>query len=146
MLLRKLSDALQSLSKGDKATLLGWGSKEDDMEEKYSPLQVASRVWGKFWAFPEHNPSRIEDYSVYIQIKQSGNEFYMIRVTKSGFLWKGFKSGTSWRLIQDEEELFKNKDILGAVHVRFRELPIMINDKELEPFPNYNFFWNYISK
>ena len=116
------------------------------MEEKYNPLQIASHVWGKFWALPEHNPSKIEDYSIFIQIKQTENEFYLIRVTKSGFLWKGFKSGTSWRLIQDEEELFRNKDLLGAVHVMFRDMPVIINNKELEPFPNYNFFWNYIAE
>jgi hypothetical protein len=116
------------------------------MEEKYNPYHLVSQVWGKFWANPEHQHSKIEDYSIFIRIKQNEIECYQIRITKAGSLWKGFTSGTTWRLIQDEEELFKNKDLLGAVNVEFRNKPIKINDKVLEPFPNYDYFWNYITR
>jgi len=115
------------------------------MEEKYDPLQVVSHVWGKFWALPEHQDSQIEDYSIFIEIKYSKNECYQIRATKNGTLWKGTCAGTDWRSIKDEEELYKKRDFLGAVHVRFRNKLIKINDKVVDPFPNYIFFWNYIT-
>ena len=116
------------------------------MEEKYDPLQAASHVWSKFWPLPEHRNSKIEDYTIFIQIKQSENECYLIRPSKSGYLWKGSASGTQWRLISDEEELYKNRDLLGVVYVKFRNNLVMINAKELEPFPNFNLFWNYITR
>jgi len=116
------------------------------MEEKYNPFQVASHVWGKFWALPGHQISSIEDYSAFIEIKKTEKECYLIRPSKQGYLWKGNLFGTKWRLIPDLEELFENKDLLGTVHIRFRDKPIKINDNTLEPFPNYEFFWNYITR
>jgi hypothetical protein len=123
----------------------GAGEGATKMEEKYDPLQLVSHVWGKFWAFPEHQDSQIEDYSIFIEIRYSKKEYYQIRATKNGTLWKGTDSGTTWRHVKDEEELYKKRDFLGAVHVRFRDKPIKINGKILDPFPNYIFFWNYIS-
>lgn len=116
------------------------------MEEKYDPLQIVSHVWGKFRALPEHLDSQVEDYSIFIKIKQSENEYYLIRSSKYGHLWKGILSGTDWRMITDTEELSENKDLLGTVHIKFRNNPIRINNKPLEPFPNYDFFWNYITR
>jgi hypothetical protein len=116
------------------------------MEDKYSPLHVVSHVWGKFWAFPEHQNSAIEDYSIFIEDKHSENDCFQIRVTKNGCLWKGIRLGTAWRAIKDEEELYKNREFLGAVHITFRNDPIKMNDKVLEPFPNYDFFWSYITR
>lgn len=116
------------------------------MEEKYDPLQVVSHVWGKFWTLPDHQNSKIEDYSVFIEIRQSEKECYQIRASKNGTLWMGTCAGTAWRYIKDEEELYKKRDFLGAVHVRFKDKPIEINNKLLEPFPNYIFFWNYITR
>ena len=115
------------------------------MEEKYDPLQLVSHVWGKFWALPEHQGSQIEDYSIFIEIKYSKNECYQIRATKNGTLWKGTCAGTDWRSIKDEEELYKKRDFLGAVHVRFRNKLIKIHNKMIDPFQNYDFFWSYIT-
>jgi hypothetical protein len=116
------------------------------MEEKYDPLQIVSHVWGKFWALPEHQHSQIEDYSIFIEIRYTKNECYQIRATKNGTLWKGTCAGTSWRHIKDEEELYKKRDFLGAIQVRFRDKPIKMNGKLLDLFPNYIFFWNYIAR
>jgi hypothetical protein len=116
------------------------------MEEKYDPLQIVSHVWGKFWALPGHRDSQIEDYSIFIEIRYSKNECYQIRATKNGTLWKGTEPGTTWKAVKDEEELYKKRDFLGAVHVRFRDRPIKMNNKIIDPFPNYTFFWNYITR
>lgn len=116
------------------------------MEDKYNPLHVASHVWGKFWAFPEHQNSSIEDYSIFIEIKQTESECYLIRPSKNGYLWRGSLSGTRWTLITELEELNENKELLSAVHIKFREEPVKIKDKILEPFPNYDLFWYYITR
>jgi hypothetical protein len=116
------------------------------LEEKYDPLQIVSRVWSKFRALPDHRDSKIEDYAIFIEIKNSQKEYYQIRAAKNGFLWRGTESGQTWRSVEDEEELFRARDSLGAVLVRFRERPIKIKGKILDPFPNYTFFWNYIKR
>jgi hypothetical protein len=116
------------------------------MEEKYSPLHVVSQVWGKFWWIPEHQGSRVEDYSIFIGDKQDENECYLIRASKSGCLWKGIRFGKSWMSINDEEELYRKREFLGEVHIKFRNNPIKMSDKVLEPFPNYNLFWSYITR
>jgi hypothetical protein len=132
------------------STKISWDKDKGEgaikMEEKYDPLQVVSHIWGKFWPLPEHQNSQVEDYSISIEIRYSKNECYQIRATKNGTLWKGECSGTSWRAIKDEEELYKKRDFLGAVHVRFRGKLIKIDNKVLDPFPNYIFFWNYITR
>ena len=119
--------------------------KGEKMEDKYSPLHVASHIWIKFWGLPGHQSTSVEDYSVFIEIKQTENECYLIKPSKHGYLWKGTLTGTKWKLITDFEELYKKKDLLKSVRVRFKEEPVKINDKILEPFPNYDFFWNYIT-
>lgn len=116
------------------------------MEEKYNPLYVASHIWSKFWGLSGHQNSAIEDYSIFIEIKQSENECFLIKPSKHGYLWKGTLFGTKWKLITEIEELNNNKDLLSAVHVRFRGELIKMNNKILEPFPNYDLFWNYITK
>jgi hypothetical protein len=115
------------------------------MEEKFNPLHAASCVFAKFWMLPDHQGGELADYSIFIEIKQSENMCYLIRPTKSGYLWKGILSGTKWKLITNFEELNENKDLLGAVHIKFRDKPIEINNNPLEPFPNYGLFWNYIT-
>jgi hypothetical protein len=124
----------------------GKGAGAIKMEEKYDPLHVVSHVWAKFYTLPEHKNSKIEDYSIFIEIKYSKNECYHIRASENGTLWKGTCAGTSWRSVKDEEELYKKREFLGAVHVRFRNKLIEINDKVVDPFPNYDFFWNYITR
>ncbi len=116
------------------------------MEDKYDPLHVVSHVWAKFYTVPEHKNSKIEEYSIFIEIKYSKNECYQIQAAKNGTLWKGTCAGTDWRSVEDEEELYKKRDFLGAVHVRFRNKLIKINNKVVDPFPNYNFFWSYITR
>lgn len=116
------------------------------MQDKFNPLQAYSCVFSKFWMFPEHQDSQIADYSIFIEIKQSENECYLIKPSKIGYLWKGILFGTKWKLITNFEELYENKDLLGAVHIKFRNDPIKIDNMPLEPFPNYDLFWNYITK
>ncbi|MDH4218481.1 MAG: hypothetical protein OEW69_08665 [Nitrospirota bacterium] len=116
------------------------------MEDKYDLLQIVSRVWARFYTLPEHKNSKIEEYSIFIEIKNSNDECYLINAREEDFLWKGMLSGITWQVIMDEEELYKKRDLLGFVHVRFRDKPIKINNKILDPFPNYDFFWNYIIK
>lgn len=116
------------------------------MEEKYDPLHIVSHVWAKFYTLPEHKNSKIEDYSIFIEIDNNKNECYLIKAREDTFLWKGPCAGTNWDAIKDEEELYKKRDILGAVHVRFRDKLIKIDNKVLDPFPNYIFFWSYITR
>jgi len=116
------------------------------MQDKYNPLHVASHVWGKFFTLSGHQNSSVEDYSVCIEIKGSENECYLINPTATGYLWKGTCSRDIWRVVEDTEELYKKRDLLGAVHIRFRDEPIKIEDKVLEPFPNYALFWDYLTR
>jgi hypothetical protein len=116
------------------------------MEEKYSPLHIVNHVWGKFFALPEQRECKIEEYSVFIEIKYSKKECFLIKAGKDGFLWRGICSGTSWRAIKDAGELYDKRDFLGSVSIRFRNNPIKIENKILDSFPNYDLFWHYISK
>ncbi len=118
------------------------------MEEKYDPLLIISHVFGKLFALSGHQKSSINNYSIFIEIKESKNECYQIKIRKNidDILCKGQCSGTSWRVIKNHEVLSKNKDFLGTVHIRFRNRQIKINNRILEPFPDYDSFWNYITK
>ena len=116
------------------------------MEERYDPFHIVSRVWSKFHALPEHREAKIEEYSIFVEIKYSKEECYLIKAGDDNFLWRGVCSGTTWRTIKDFEELYDKRDFLGAVTIRFRNNPIKIENKILEPFPNYNLFWNYITR
>jgi hypothetical protein len=116
------------------------------MGDKYSPLHLASYVWSKFWGLYGHQDATVEDYSIYIEIKQTENECYLIKPAKTGYLWRGTLFGTEWKPIFKLEELNTNKDLLSTVHIRFKEEPVKIKDKILEPFPNYNLFWSYITR
>ncbi len=116
------------------------------MKERYNPIHLACHVWAKFYALPKHKNSKIEDYSIYIEINNGKKECYLVQGGEDAFLWKGAYARTSWEPIKDEEELYKKKDLLGSVHVRFKDKPIEIDNKLLEPFPNYIFFWNYITR
>lgn len=107
---------------------------------------MASHIWSKFWGLPGHQNSAIEDYSVFIEIKESENECFLIKPSKNGYLWKGTLFGTKWKLISDFEEFYEKRDLLSAVHVWFKEEPVKMSNKILEPFPNYDLFWNYIRR
>lgn len=116
------------------------------MEEKYDPFHIISHVWGKFHGLPEHREAKIEEYSVFVEIMYSKKECYLIKAGEENFLWKGACSGTQWRAINERKELYDKRDFLRSVNIRFRNNPIAIENKILEPFPNYDFFWNYISR
>ena len=116
------------------------------MEEKYDPFHIVGHVWSKFRTLPEHREAKIEEYSIFIEIKYSKNECYLIRAGETNFLWRGAYLGTTWKPVNDPEELYKNRDLLRAVHVTFKGEPININNKILEPFPNCELFWNYITR
>jgi L-rhamnose mutarotase len=116
------------------------------VEDQYNPVYVISNVWGKFRALLEHQNSQVEDYSIFIETKQSENEGYLIKYGNDAFLWRGTISGTRWRVIQEPEELYENRNFLGKVHIKFKGKKIKMGNESLGPFPSYNMFWNYIKK
>ena len=116
------------------------------MEDKYNPLHILSLVWTKFWRFPGYQNSAIEDYSIFIEIKQNENECFLISVSKYGYLWKGSLFGNKWKLITDFKEFYEKKDLLKTVHLRFKDEPICIKNEILEPFTDYDLFLEYITR
>ncbi len=116
------------------------------MNEKYDPIHLAGYVWARFYALPEHKNCIIEDYSIFIDIDNGKKECYLVKAGEETFLWKGVHGGETWEAIRDEEELYKKRDLLGSVHIRFKDKPLEIDNRLLEPFPNYIFFWNYITR
>lgn len=115
-------------------------------EDRYNPVFVISNVWGKFQAFPTHRNSRIEDFTVFIEIKSGRKKGYLIEFGDAVFLWRGTRPKTGWMVIEDPEELHKKRHLLGKVHVRFKGRRIKIGNKPLDPFPDYEAFWNYIRR
>jgi len=122
--------------------------KEGRMEDKYNPFMILRHTWGKFFGIPEYKDGSVEDYSIFIEIKESNLECYQLKAIKNKTicLYRGYCKGSSWREIKDNETLFNDKESLGIVYIRFKDLPIKIENKVLESFSNYDSFWQYISK
>ena len=116
------------------------------MEEKYDPFHIVSHVWAKFHSLPEHRDAQIEDYSIFIENKSAEKECYIIKAGEDTFLWKRDHPEATWSVVTDPEEFYDKRDSLGAVTVGFQDEPINIGNKTLEPFPNFDFFWNYITR
>jgi hypothetical protein len=116
------------------------------MEEKYDPFHIVSHVWAKFHGLPGHRDAKIEDYSIFIENKSKEKECYIIKAGEEYFLWKKEHPGATWSAVTNPEEFYDRRDSLGTVTIGFKDEPIKINDKTVEPFPNYGLFWHYITK
>ena len=58
----------------------------------------------------------------------------------------GFCEGKIWTEVQVQDALFDKKELLGNVHIRFKNMPIKIENGIIGPFQSYDDFWEYISK
>lgn len=115
------------------------------MKEKYDPKMILSHMCGKFFGIKGHENVTINDYSIFIEIKNLENQCYRIGSTNNcPALHIGYCRSTSWTEIRDHEILFKNKDQLGRVHIRFKNKPIKINGQSIESFEAYDSFWDFI--
>ncbi len=125
---------------------LGVKGIHPNTHDRYNPVYVISNVWGKFHAIPDYRKSQLEDYAVFLEIKQNRKKGYLIKFTIEAFLWTGSMSQNTWKVIEEPEELYCKRDSIGKVHIRFKGEEVKIHNRVLAPFPSYGVFWDYIKQ
>jgi len=86
-------------------------------KEKYSPLEIHGQAWRNVF-IPEEGlqPSEVE-----VMIERQGKKPYVILTNKEkGNIIAGEYTGVAVRIDQDGKKLYRDKDLLGKVTVRYR--------------------------
>ena len=118
-------------------TIIRKGSQE--VEEKYSPDCIIRNTWRRFSMLPEYKGSEAHDFQVYIEIKESHKDMYIIGGHKNNFFLLKFKLKSSATTIMSPKNLFKDKDLLGKAYVEFKK-------KQIRCYQNYDEFWEDIKQ
>jgi hypothetical protein len=109
------------------------------MIEKYNPDHIIMNTWGRFSGLDEYKDSEAHDFKVYIEIKESDKEMYVMGGYKNNFFLLKDTLRTSKTTITSPKNLFKDKDLLGRVHVEFRK-------KQIKSYQSYDEFWEDIKQ
>jgi len=117
------------------------------MEKKYNPDNILLGTYARFLFNDE-----IYNYEIFIKIKKS-KECYRIKSERNKpiSLWKGICTGSNWRLIQDSQVLFSDKDLLGEVYIQHNKEEMIRNKaylvrKIIKKYKNYEEFWKDVER
>jgi hypothetical protein len=109
------------------------------MIEKYNPDHIIRNTWRQFSFLDEYKDSEVHDFQVYIDIKESDKEMYIIGGYENNFFLLKFTLRSSSTTITSPKNLFKDKDLLGKVHIEFKK-------KQIKSYQNYDEFWEDIKR
>lgn len=108
------------------------------MEEKYSPIRILRNTWRRFSKLNEYKESEAHDFQVYIEIKQSKDDMYIIGGYKSDCFLLKYSLRRSSSTITAQKNLCRDKDKLGKVNIKYKK-------KEIQDYQDYDEFWDDIT-
>jgi hypothetical protein len=111
--------------------------KGQKIEEKYNPETVIMNTWRRFSNLEEYKGSEAHNFQVYIEIQPREDDMYIIGGYKSDCFLLKYSIRHSSSTITAPQNLFKDKDFLGKVSMRFKE-------KEIKNYQSYDEFWEDI--
>lgn len=111
--------------------------KGQKIEEKYDPDIIIMKTWKQFSVFDEYKGSEAHDFQVYIEIQPREDDMYVIGGYRSNCFLLKYSIRNSSSTITAPQNLFKDKDLLGKVSVRFKK-------KEIKNYQSYDEFWEDI--
>lgn len=107
------------------------------MEEKYDPDRIIKKTWRRFSVLDEYRGSEVHDFQVYIEVQQRGDDKYVIGGYKDNCFLLKYSMKRSSSTITSPQNLFKDRDLLGSVSIKFKR-------KEMRNYPSYDEFWEDI--
>jgi hypothetical protein len=108
------------------------------MEEKYSPDHIITKTWRRFFMLNDYKGSEAHDFKVYIEIKESSGERYIIGGPENNVFVLKFTLKSTETTITSPKNLFNDKDLLGKVDVEFK-------GRQVKSYQNYDEFWQHIN-
>jgi len=108
------------------------------MEGKYDPARILRNTWQRFSKQDECKESEAQDFQVYIEIKQSKKDMYIIGGYKSDCFLLKYSLRRSSSTITAPKNLFRDKDKLGEVQILYKK-------KEIQHYQDYDEFWDDIT-
>lgn len=107
------------------------------MEEKYNPNHVLKNTLERFTGLDEYKGSEVHDFQIYIEIKDSETDKYIIGGYKSDCFLLKYSLRRSSSTITAPKNLFRDKDKLGKVDIKFKK-------EMIKSYQNYDEFWDDI--
>ena len=107
------------------------------MEEKYNPIHVLKNTLKRFSEQDRYRRSEVHDFQIYIDIKDSEADKYIIGGYKSDCFLLKYSLRRSSSTITAPKNLFRDKDKLGKVDIKFKK-------EMIKSYLNYDEFWDDI--
>ena len=107
------------------------------MEEKYNPIHVLKNTLKRFTELDEYKRGEVHDFQIYIEIKDSKADKYIIGGYKSDCFLLKYSLRRSSSTITAPKNLFRDKDKLGKVVIKFKK-------EMIKSYQNYDEFWDDI--
>ncbi len=107
------------------------------MEEKYNSIHVLKNTLKRFSELDEYKGSEVHDFQICIEIKESDADMYIIGGYKSDCFLLKYSLRRSSSTITAPKNLFRDKDKLGKVDIKFKK-------EIIRSYQNYDEFWDDI--
>lgn len=103
------------------------------MEGNYDPKRILMNTFQRFSAMDEYRGSEIHDYQIYIEIKGSEDDRYIIGGYKKDCFLLKYSLRRSSSTITAPKNLYRDRDKLGKVEIKFKK-------KNMKNYQSYDEF------
>ncbi len=107
------------------------------MEDKYNPTLVLKNTLKRFSELDKYKGSEVHNFQIYIEIKDSEADKYIIGGYKSDCFLLKYSLRRSSSTITAPKNLFRDKDKLGKVDIKFKK-------EMIKSYQSYDEFWDDI--